>query len=808
MQRIKQVLLIALTLCVASFASAQSQISGSLSDSKDGKALIYVNCVLLKAQDSSFAYGTTSDDKGHFAFRNVANGSYLLRVSYIGYETHWQKVDVKGNADMGKLSLQKTSTALNTVTVTAKKPLYAVDGEKQMYNVTEDPSVQTGNASDVLQNAPGVEVDAEGNITLRGTSSVEIWINDRPSHMNEEALKQYIKQLPANAIERVEVITNPSARYSSKGAVVNIVTSQNVKRNELLCIGLRATTTPNISPWVSYVWANEKVDFNIYLNGTYGNHDMASDGTSTLFDNNGDTSRFQKWDNKNKMPYEGGYLGFNTNWKIDNNRNLSAWAGFYPYWDQNSFYNNYEYYEYQPLGRVDLGYRDTTLNHGFSHGAYAGLWYEHRYDTTGRKLSVTFNGNYWANGGYSDQVRDFSSAAMTDFQRHMEGSMWNGSGQLGVNYTLPLKHDITIEAGGEFGFGYSYNNEQRDSLNAAGSWDNMLYRSYVSHGTNLETALYVTGQKRWGGFTTKLGLRFGDDINNGMIEHNALNDQQRIDKSFPGIVPSIHLSYQTETFESYSLSYTRRFSHDEDMASYTPFRVYDDYSFVTGNPNLLLCYTHNLEAGFNKYVMGFGNIGLNAYWRANTNEIGTMNGATHDPVIGPFMVNYTYPVNIGSSHTEGVEANITYRPSAFFNIRFNASLFNYGYNYDDFKDNKLSYSFRVNLWTKLWKRLEVFVNGRYSSPRLGLYSLSNANKSFDFGVSSDFFERRMTVNLSVNDIFGWSEWGTNTTAPQYKTTGSNRFNSRFVSLGLTFRFGKMELESKARQGASEAPMGK
>jgi outer membrane receptor protein involved in Fe transport len=206
--------------------------------------------------------------------------------------------------------------------------------------------------------------------------------------------------------------------------------------------------------------------------------------------------------------------------------------------------------------------------------------------------------------------------------------------------------------------------------------------------------------------------------------------------------------------------------------------------------------------------MGFGNIGLNAYWRANTNEIGTMNGATHVPVIGPFMVNYTYPVNIGSSHTEGVEANITYRPSAFFNIRFNASLFNYGYNYDDFKDNKLSYSFRVNLWTKLWKRLEVFVNGRYSSPRLGLYSLSNANKSFDFGVSSDFFERRMTVNLSVNDIFGWSEWGTNTTAPQYKTTGSNRFNSRFVSLGLTFRFGKMELESKARQGASEAPMGK
>ena len=92
-----------------------------------------------------------------------------------------------------------------------------MDGEKNMYNTKEDASIQTGTASDALQNAPGVEVDAEGNITLRGVSSVEIWVNDRPSHMNEEALKQYIKQLPANAIERIEVIANPSALMADLG---------------------------------------------------------------------------------------------------------------------------------------------------------------------------------------------------------------------------------------------------------------------------------------------------------------------------------------------------------------------------------------------------------------------------------------------------------------------------------------------------------------------------------------------------------------------------------------------------------------
>ncbi len=290
--KIVKIIVIVAFLVSGFVTSAQNQVKGSLADAKSGDALLYVNCVLLKAQDSSFAYGTTSDDKGHFMFKQVAAGDYLLRVSYIGYDTYWRSTSVNGGVDLGRIAMSKSSTVLDAVTVTAKKPLYAVDGEKQMYNVTEDPSVQTGTVSDVLQNAPGVEVDAEGNITLRGTQSVEIWINDRPSHMNEEALKQYIKQLPANSIDRVEVITNPSARYSSKGAVINIVTNQAVKRNELLCVGVKGATTPALVPWVSYVWANEKVDLNIYLSGYLGNHDMASDGTTTLFDANGDTSRF------------------------------------------------------------------------------------------------------------------------------------------------------------------------------------------------------------------------------------------------------------------------------------------------------------------------------------------------------------------------------------------------------------------------------------------------------------------------------------------------------------------------------------
>lgn len=134
----------------------------------------------------------------------------LLFLGAVAEVTYAQVTDTTKTDSIQLSPLAKT---MKRVTISANKPLYAVDGEKQLYNTAEDPSVQTGTASDALQNAPGVEVDAEGNITLGGSQGVEVWINDRPSNLSGESLRQYIKTLPTNAIERIEVITNPSARY-------------------------------------------------------------------------------------------------------------------------------------------------------------------------------------------------------------------------------------------------------------------------------------------------------------------------------------------------------------------------------------------------------------------------------------------------------------------------------------------------------------------------------------------------------------------------------------------------------------------
>ncbi|MBR1784360.1 MAG: TonB-dependent receptor [Bacteroidales bacterium] len=791
----------ALIIASAGFVEAQN-VHGRVVDAGDGEAMPFVNVALMRQADTVFVRGATTGPDGSFDITATDSGVFLLRATCIGYQPFIESIDVRGKSVLHDITMHRTASRLDEVQVVSDRPLYAMDGEKNLYNTHDDPSVQTGTASDALQNAPGVEVDAEGNITLRGVSSVEIWINDRPSHMQAEALKQYIKQLPANAIERIEVITNPSARYSTSGGVINIVTNQSIARNELLCFGVRGRTMPSVSPWLSYVYANEKFDINLYLNADYTHHRSERSGTNTLLTSSLDTSRHQRYESQSLTNTAGGYAGLNLNWRLDSMTTLAAWMGFYPFWSHDDNTGHYLYREYQPT-LTDLSYDESIATRGFVWGGYMGAWFEHRYDEAGRKLTLSLNGNVWGSRNSNDQTRRYTTLVGADLVRRSGDRGLIPSGDLALGYTLPLRHGMELEVGAEAELSGDASHELLELLDAAGHYVADTLRSVDAVVNGQGANLYATLLKRWGAFTAKVGLRAEQEWQQGRWHRIGGVDPCEVDTALFGLVPSLHLSYVTKDFQSYSLSYTRRFSNP-DAGSLTTYREYADYSFSTGNPALLRSYTHNLDAAWSKYFAGFGNVGVSAYLHANTNEVGTTTLAGYDPYFGTQLVNYTQPVNIGSSHTEGIEANITYRPTAMLNVRLNASVFNYGYRYGDFADSKLSWSARLNVWAKLWGWLEVFANAHYTSPRIGLYSLSVANKGIDLGLSSDLLDRRLSIFLNVNDIFGMAEWGQNTTAPQYQTTGSSRYDSRYVSLGLTWRIGKMELESKARQGAGDS----
>ena len=286
----KQRLAVTLFLAITGMSNAQYVVTGQLLSAKDKQPIPFANIAMMRASDSTFLRGVITDDKGVFNINNDTIAT-VLRISAMGYETQFLAVPNTrdggptglGKIDMGSIVMHEGAMLLDVVKITEKRPLYTVDGEKDLYNVAEDASIQTGNASDALQNAPGVEVDVEGNVTLNG-QSVEVWINDRPSHLEGEALKQYIKMLPANSIDRIEVMKNPSARYGGGSPVVNIVTNQRMLKNSFVSLGANGSSRPSISPWLSYVYSNEKFNISAYVSYSSSHSENTRKGGGSMFD--------------------------------------------------------------------------------------------------------------------------------------------------------------------------------------------------------------------------------------------------------------------------------------------------------------------------------------------------------------------------------------------------------------------------------------------------------------------------------------------------------------------------------------------
>lgn len=811
----KLILSLLMMMALSPMVNAQSNVTGKIIDESNNQGVPFVNVGLFRVVDSAFVSGTASDDKGVFKLQAVPNGEMLLKISAIGYELFEKPVTVKGNTDLGTLKLTAGTTRLDEVVVTEKRPMFLVEGEKTMYNVAEDPSIQTGTLSDALQNAPGVEVDVEGNITLRGTSSVEVWINDKPSHLSAENLKTYIQQLPANSIDRVEVITNPSARYGSKAdGIINIVTNAKVQKNEFFSFGVNGSTRPSVTPWMSYVWSNEKLTINAYINGGYALWKGNSFSDQSLYTANQilasheiDTVTYQ-----NKGFNGGGYVSLD--YEIDTANSLSFWFNGFPNLGRNnssssSFREEFLDENGIPLATPSLtDYRTSSTSTSNNYFLMGGVYYQHKFDNKGHNLSISADAMGWGYQGSGRVDRHF--VLPEDHLRAINSTQSRNSfgGEVEVVYNRPYSENGEISVGLNSGYSPEKVYSKSDTL-VGENWVNDAYRSYAATFSTLTNEAFITLQHKFGGFTVKPGVRFCHELVSGNYVDSTQYDFR---KPFFSVRPSLHLSYRTESMHNFSLSYTRRIAAPE-ASQLSMFPLYDEDEFSTGNPDLDRIYTNAFEAGWTKYFMNFGSVGLSAYYRGKSNEVNEIQMSVYHPLYGR-VVPYSYPVNVGKSHNAGFEFNMMYRPSGFFNLRFYANLYDSYletvFNDTPYKSDMWSYSFRLNLWAKLWNKIEVTASGYYSSPTQSLFSEIHSRYGIDAGLRADFFDRKMSVFVNASDIFNWNRWARSNNSPYVKSDANSKYNSRAVSVGVTFRFGKMELEQMARQGADDsqgAPQG-
>ena len=801
-------------------------VAGILRDAGTGEYLPFVNVAVLDSADNEFVKGGISNMDGLFEINEVPQGAYNLRVSAIGYETYTHPFNVTNNTDLGVLRIKQGVTSLNEVTVTAEKPLYAMDGEKLVYNVSEDPSIQTGTTEDALQNAPGVEVDVEGNITLRGVSSVEIWVNDKPSKLTEENLKTYLQTLPANAIARIETITNPSAKYATDAeAVINIVTSAHIKSNQFVSFGVNGSNQPFVSPWISYMWKKERLSVNLFVSGRYSKRENANEefawrrrDAATLGDY--DTTYYSAVSQNDINMGKSANMFMNVNYEIDSLTEISVDGGGFMNWGENDMLRSqsqtYYYLDSVPMYAQTFNDSTNSDTDNRSQFGHLGADYTKKFDNKGHNLRIGLNSRFNNNASEQWYNRLYDVYTDLDEHRYLLSKQRSMGVSLDARYNRPYSEDGEISYGLRADVGVDDNDYHRYNDLDGTVMDTL--RTYHFYGDDASVSADVNWTHRWGGFTLSTGMGVGTDRVNYLYE----SEMPFADDStlyFLMWRPSIHLTYRTEDMHNLKLNYSMRMSHARED-QYSSFRRYGENNYFTGNPDgLKNSYTHSMEAGWQKFFDRFGNVGLEAYGRLSTNEVSSLTDATYDDYLER-IVSYSMPYNMGTSWRYGTSLNMTYRPSGFFNVRLFANLYDYGYRMeydrvDEFgnlnhqRDEKdmWSWSVRVNAWTKLFDQYMLTMAAGYNSPTLSLMSERKARYFLNIGARSDFFNRRLSVFVNVQDLFNWGATigsGSTNTNPYYLTDSTRKMlNSRYISAGVTFRFGKLELEQGAKEGDSE-----
>lgn len=724
---------------------------------------------------------------------------------------HAQTTDSITQAKLDSIDAKMKMLKLKEISVSAPKPVYSMTGEVVNYNVENDETVRDLTAWDAIRNAPTVQVDEEGNLTMRGSEQVEVWLNGRPTGMKGEMLRAFFESMPAEALARIEVIKNPSAKYMVEEGkhILNIVTSAKLRTSELWLIGLSGNTRPYFSPWVSYVRNSDRLKFNIHLAGSHSHGESNSNGDATLTDGTDTTSRYTYRTTLGNARYFGDLM-FNIDYKIDSAtdfhvNNFTMLQGDY----DDRTVTHREQWDNRP-DTVHYRYRDSSDSRFAMLNGFLNFDIKRRFRRQGQNLkfggvwNYMFNGNHYLQQRLVGLVEGVPTALLPDsYDRTNDkyGSRNNVDLSITYNHPLDSNDELSFRIGGR-PFGDSHNRRDICYLDPASglySIPDTLRNGIADYYTRSLSAM-LSWRHEWARTTLTLDL-YGKQswlqiLNTGLFPDDTLF-------RFFTFEPSLSLTHRTEAMHywRFQLSHNVNTPTGGDL---TTSRTYSDDSYSTGIRDLHSAYTEKATVSWNKYFQKFGNMGVDAYVNYTIGGIESITAST--PYADEYMgrvITYTMPKNIVSSYKAGADANITYRPAAWASISLNASLYRSGYAVEDEPmQEQTSWNIYARLWTKVAKVVNLDANISYGNPTLSLYTQSQRAVSIGLGASATLLDGRLSLRASISDLLDNNLYSSAVTAPTYAANSSSHYSSRYLTFGLTWRIGKLDLEYQARGGAA------
>jgi len=764
-------------------------IKGFVIDS-DTKAPLEYATIAVKNKLTNKLDGTISDQSGFFRIADLDFGKYSIEVTFIGYKTtalpEFELTSKNNFIDLGQVVLAPASQNLDEVVVVSDRPTVSYKIDKKVINVSQQHTSASGTAVELLETIPSVTVDIEGNVSLRGSSSFTVLIDNKPTVLEPS---EALNQIPASAIENIEIITNPSAKFDPDGSsgIINIIT----KKNQLQGVtGLINLTGGYFDQYGGDFLLNfRKERFNFYIGGDINNRNMYGKYENKNITNKNDTSTIVFSDG---MFNRGGFT-YGVRGGIDfsiNAQNTVSISGRYGYRSMKG--NSFADYSVSTIpSSISTGYTSQNLSERGGDFYSVNLDYTHKFIQKGHELVFQLNTDYRNfDENTNNKLLDLNDN-ITFGQKNIEEGPGR-SYRAKVDYTLPIGEKDKLEAG------YQLRMSNSDDLNKVQDYDTIsgsynLIDTLTHNVNNIDDihSIYTTYSGNLGKFGYQAGLR--GEYTYRLIELVGESQEFTIDQW--DLFPTLHLSYQLPKEQQIMLSYTRRIErpHGWDLE---PFLTWiDAYTVQQGNPALKNEYIDSYELNY-QVLLGKNTFSIDIYDRKTNNKIERVKKSYPDKE----NVILQTSENVGFDNSLGVELMFGLDLYKWWRLDLMGNIYSYkveGELYNrDFSEESFNWNTRINATFRLGKNSRIQLNNMYNSPSVSAQGEREGFIVTTFAYKQDFFKNKMSVTLQARDIF-------NTAGHEFTSQSSDFYSyskfepySPMVSIALTWRLNNYKPDRK------------
>ncbi|HVW97682.1 MAG TPA: TonB-dependent receptor [Mucilaginibacter sp.] len=789
-----------ITLKAQQTASGGS-ISGKLVDATNNEPLELATISIVRKSDNHPVKGMQTDLNGNFAIKGLDDGQYILNATYVSYLPYSSNVITiaPGNRtiNLGNIKVAKGKSLLKEVTVTAQKSKIQLGIDKKTFNVDQSLVSQGGSATDLLSNVPSVQVDVDGNLSLRGSTSVRVLIDGKASALTGSSIADVLQSIPASSIESIEVITNPSSKYEAEGqsGIINIILKKNTQKGFTGLASASVGTQNTYNGNFSLAYQNSKI--NVYANYSYRKGSREGDGFSNKYTNIGDSvNQVQNQISDQSFTYRGQNirsgisvnLSPNTTLGLTNNINLRSR-------DRNQNGNTLIYQDGTLINKLD----QNSSSSGNGTNLDFSLDFDHKFKKKGEELTANVHYGHDRNHNSEDQFSDIYDYQLPVYNSYVQKNADAGKGHdwdFQTDYTLPLT-DGKFEAGYKTSINYDDDDYVVDTLNHVSGIYN--YNPFLSnrfiYKENINAA-YASYQHQFGDFGIQVGARLEDThIRTMLMDSVTINHKQ----DYLRIYPSIFLTQKFSGNQTLQLSYTRRVSRPRGWQISPFIDQSDKLNYQQGNPDLRPEDTHSFELSYIKYWNAV-TLTSSLYYRFTNDDIQRVTVPLTSTNVDTTLTTFQ---NVTSSSHAGYELIAKVSPLKIMDLTANVNVY-----YRHISGNTSlglpttsGYAWNGNLTADLKpiKNLGIQLRGEYQAPQVITQGRMRAMYHIDGGVKYDI-TKMLSVSGNVRDIFNSRKFRSdiNYNSPYFTSNqvSERRWATRSAIITLSYRFGNTSLFKK------------